>query len=183
MNFIACERWLKKKSSPSGFDFTPATDPTSPQTDEGKQARLAVGLVARRARRGLRRTDALRVGAVLEDELLEEEEGALVLHLRSAPRPQRTAARDGGEHSALHSAGYLLAHLHLGDPLVGVGRHLLRLRGEVVLHDVLHHEALLHDGAVHDLLLDGQLHLHARAAAHQQPHRPRAHAQQQVSKR
>ncbi len=53
------------------------------------------------------------------------------------------------------------AHLHAGDPGVGVGVLAVAVWAHVVLDDELDDKGLLQDGAVEDLALDGQLDLEA----------------------
>ena len=79
--------------------------------------------------------DGVLLHAVFEDELLQEEEGALVLHL--------------------------LTHLDARRPLIGVGGCSGARVAHVPLDHKLRHEGLLEDGAVQHLLLDREFGLQA----------------------
>ena len=79
--------------------------------------------------------DAIDVGSVLEDELLEEEEGSLVVHV--------------------------LPQLDTRVPAVWVCIVPVAVEAHVPFDDVFDNEGLLEDGAVEDLGLDGQLDLQA----------------------
>ena len=92
--------------------------------------------------------DGVSLHAVLQDELLEEEERALVLHL--------------------------LSHLHARGPLIGVCGCPGARVAHAPLHHVLHHECLLQDGAVQYLLLDRELDLQSLAVG-LRPYEPGVH--------
>ena len=79
--------------------------------------------------------DAVDVCSMLEDELLEEEEGALVVHV--------------------------LPQLDARVPAVWVRIMPVAVEAHVPFDDVFDNEGLLEDGAVEDLGLDGQLDLQA----------------------
>ena len=92
--------------------------------------------------------DRVPLHAVLQDELLQEQERALVLDL--------------------------LPHLDARGPLVGVGGGARARVAHVPVDDKLRHERLLKDGAVQNLLLDRELRLQA-LAVRLRPYETRVH--------
>lgn len=131
--------------------------------------------------------DALLIHIVLEDELLQVEEGPLVPsvlpHLLHEPKDCQQPRQPPSVHtraSHIPTPAHLLSgqtpitiaqvstgpqvkankapHLDTGCPDIAVGVGARAVHAHVRLYHVLHHKGLLQDGAIHDLCLDRQLH-------------------------
>lgn len=90
----------------------------------------------------------LLVGVVLQNELFQEEERPLVVHLAETAT---VTASTGGEREASRACPtHLLTQLNNSLPSIFC-RHPVTIFARIILNDILHHKRLLQNGPSEDL--------------------------------